>query len=99
MVNGKPLKPAGAQSGEIKMSVAESIFQAAWRPEVMFLLLLVALYGIVGEITTPGAILPGVAGAIALLLPLYMASALPVNVTAFPPISPPTALFIFLFSA
>src|SRR5215831_6584413 len=39
MVNGKPLKTSGAQIAEIKMSAAESIFQAAWRPEVMFLLL------------------------------------------------------------
>jgi membrane-bound serine protease (ClpP class) len=94
MVNGKPLKTAGAQIGEIKMSVAESIFQAAWRPEVMFLLLLVAMYGIVGEITTPGAILPGVAGAIALLLALYMAAILPVNVTGLLLIATAVALFV-----
>lgn len=81
MVNGKPLKTAGTQMVENKMSVAESIFQVAWRPEVMFLLLLVAMYGIVAEVTTPGAILPGVAGVIALLLALYMAAILPVNVT------------------
>src|SRR5260370_6823833 len=83
MVNGKPLKTAGAQIGEIKMSVAESIFQAAWRPEIMFLLLLVAMYGIVGEITTPGAILPGAAGPIELLLPLYTPPPFPVNLPAF----------------
>jgi membrane-bound serine protease (ClpP class) len=94
MVNGKPLKTNGTQIVEIKMSAAESIFQAAWRPEVMFLLLLVAMYGIIGEITTPGAILPGVAGAIALLLALYMAAALPVNVTGLLLIATAVALFI-----
>ena len=94
MVNGKPLKTAGAQIDEIKMSVAESVFQAAWRPEVMFLLLLVAMYGIVGEVTTPGAILPGVAGAIALLLALYMAAILPVNVVGLLLIATAVALFI-----
>jgi len=94
MVNGKPLKLAGAQIVENKMSVAESIFQAAWRPEVMFLLLLVAMYGIVGEVTTPGAILPGVAGVIALLLALYMAAILPVNVTGLLLIATAVALFI-----
>jgi membrane-bound serine protease (ClpP class) len=94
MVNGKPLKTSGAQIAEIKMSPAESIFQAAWRPEVMFLLLLVAMYGIIGEITTPGAILPGVAGAIALLLALYMAAVLPVNVTGLLLIATAVALFI-----
>ena len=94
MVNGKPLKTAGAEIVENKMSVAESIFQAAWRPEVMFLLLLVAMYGIVGEITTPGAILPGVAGAIALLLALYMAAILPVNITGLLLIATAVALFV-----
>ena len=32
-------------------------------------------------LTTPGAILPGVVGAIALVLALYLAAVLPVNVT------------------
>jgi len=94
LVNGKPLKTAGARIAKINMSAAESIFQAAWRPEVMFLLLLIAMYGIIGEITTPGAILPGVAGAIALLLALYMAAVLPVNVTGLLLIAVAVALFI-----
>jgi membrane-bound serine protease (ClpP class) len=94
MVNGKPLKTAGAQVVEIKMSAAESIFQAAWRPEVMFLLLLIAMYGIVGEITTPGAVLPGVAGAIALVLALYMTAVLPVNMAGLLLIATAVALFI-----
>jgi membrane-bound serine protease (ClpP class) len=81
IVHGKRLDTAGAQIVEIKMSAAEQIFQAAWRPEVMFILLLVAIYGIIGELTTPGAILPGVVGAIAFLLALYMAAVLPVNIT------------------
>jgi len=76
------------------MSVAESIFQTAWRPEVMFLLLLIAMYGIVGEVTTPGAVLPGVAGAIALVLALYMAAVLPVNIAGLLLIATAVALFI-----
>ena len=47
----------------------------------MFILMLIAIYGIIGELTTPGAILPGVVGAIALILALYLAAILPVNVT------------------
>jgi membrane-bound serine protease (ClpP class) len=46
----------------------------------MFILMLIAIYGIIGELSNPGAILPGVAGAIALVLALYMASVLPVNI-------------------
>jgi membrane-bound serine protease (ClpP class) len=81
VVSGKRLDTAKAQIVEIKMSAAEQIFQAAWRPEMMFILLLIAMYGIIGELTTPGAILPGVVGTIALLLALYMAAILPVNIT------------------
>ena len=46
----------------------------------MFLLMLTAIYGIIGELSNPGAILPGVVGAMALILALYMAAILPVNV-------------------
>src|SRR5438094_6650846 len=63
------------------MSASEHVFQKLWRPEVMFVLMLIAIYGIIGEMTTPGAILPGVVGAIALVLARYLAAVLPVNVT------------------
>ena len=94
VVNGKALKTSSARISEIKMSASESLFQALWRPEVMFLLMLVAIYGIIGELTTPGAILPGVAGAIALVLALYMAAILPVNVTGLVLIGLAFALFV-----
>jgi membrane-bound serine protease (ClpP class) len=94
VVNHKSFKTASAQTVEIKMSAAEQIFQAAWRPEVMYILLLIAIYGIIGELNTPGAILPGVVGAIALLLALYMAAILPVNVTGLLLIALAIALFI-----
>src|SRR6266478_6075127 len=68
VVDGKTLKTAGADVSEIKMSPSEQVFQKLWRPEVMFILMLIAIYGIIGELSSPGAILPGVVGAIALIL-------------------------------
>jgi membrane-bound serine protease (ClpP class) len=56
-VDGETLKTANAEVTEIKMSASERVFQKLWRPEVMFLLMLIAMYGIIGELTTPGAIL------------------------------------------
>jgi membrane-bound serine protease (ClpP class) len=53
------------------------------------------MYGIIAEVSTPGAILPGVAGAIALLLFLYMAAILPVNVTGLVLIALALMLFVF----
>ena len=94
-VDGKTLKTAGAEVSEVKMSASERVFQRLWRPEVMFILMLIAIYGIIGEMTTPGAILPGVVGAIALVLALYMAAILPVNVTGLVLIG--LALLLFLF--
>jgi membrane-bound serine protease (ClpP class) len=94
MVNGKPLRTAEAEVVEIKMSVVEQSFQMFWRPEVMFVLMLIAIYGLIGEMTTPGAILPGVVGAIALILALYMAAILPVNVAGLLLIGLAVALFL-----
>lgn len=95
IVDGKPLNTAGAQLTEIKMSPAERVFQKLWRPEVMFILMLIAIYGIIGELSSPGAILPGVVGAIALILALYLAAILPVNVAGLVLIALALALFIF----
>ena len=95
VVDGKPLKTTGAEVSEIRMSPAERVFQKLWRPEVMFILMLVAIYGIIGELSSPGAILPGVVGAIALILALYLAAVLPVNVAGLVLIALAFVLFIF----
>jgi membrane-bound serine protease (ClpP class) len=78
-VNGKTLHTAQATVVEIPMSAGERVFQVLWRPEVMFVLMLVAMYGIIGELSNPGAVLPGVVGAVALILDLYMLSIVPIN--------------------
>jgi membrane-bound serine protease (ClpP class) len=79
VVDQHTLATAHAETFEIPMLLRERIFQLLWRPEVMFILMLIAIYGIIGELSNPGAILPGVAGTIALILALYMAAILPVN--------------------
>ncbi len=95
VIDGKTLNTAGAEISEIKMSASEHVFQKLWRPEVMFILMLIAMYGIIGELTTPGAILPGVVGAIALILALYLSAILPVNATGLALIALALMLFIF----
>jgi membrane-bound serine protease (ClpP class) len=79
VAGGRTLKTAGAEVVPIEMSLREKLFQTLWHPEVMFILMLVAIYGLIGELSNPGAILPGVVGAVALILALYMSSVLPVN--------------------
>ncbi len=93
-VAGKVLHTARAGVVEIPMTAGERLFQMLWQPEVMFLLMLVAVYGIIGELSNPGAVLPGVAGAVALVLALYMGSVLPVNAAGVALFLLAVALFI-----
>jgi membrane-bound serine protease (ClpP class) len=93
-VAGKTLKTAGAETNRLPMTLRERVFQMVWRPEVMFVLMLITIYGIIGELSNPGAVLPGVVGAIALILLLYMAAILPVNVAGFALIALAIALFV-----
>jgi membrane-bound serine protease (ClpP class) len=92
--NGQAIKTAGANIVEIPMAARERLFQVLWRPEVMLVLMLAAIYGIIGELSNPGAILPGVVGGIALILALYMSSILPVNAAGLALIGLALALFI-----
>ena len=93
-INGQVLHTAGAGVVEIPMIPREKLFQMLWKPEVMLILMLVAMYGIIGELSNPGAILPGVAGGIALVLLLYMWATVPVNVAGVALVVLALALFI-----
>ena len=88
------LETSQAEVVPIRMTPREKVFQVLWRPEVMFILMLVAIYGIIGELSNPGSILPGVVGAIALVLVLYMSSILPINIAGLALIVLAIALFI-----
>ncbi|KAB2639501.1 MAG: nodulation protein NfeD [Verrucomicrobia bacterium] len=93
-LRGQALGTAGATVTDIPMTLREWILQGLSHPELMMILMLVAIYGIIGELSNPGAILPGVAGAIALLLVLYMATVLPVNVAGLALIGLAVLLFV-----
>ncbi len=93
-VNGKVLKTAGAEVVEIPMTWSEHLFQIFWQPEVMMILMLIVIYGFIAEISHPGAIFPGVAGALALILLLYMSATLPLNIAAVALLLLAVALFV-----
>lgn len=48
-------------------------------PSVALILMMIGIYGLIFEFSTPGMVLPGVAGAICLLLGLFALQMLPVN--------------------
>jgi len=93
-VESGTLDTAGAKVVAIPMVAREKLFQLLWRPEVMLILMLAAIYGIIGELSNPGAILPGVVGGIALILALYMAAILPINMAGLALIGLAIVLFI-----
>jgi len=87
-IDGYEVEIAGA-SRTMSTSDAEiEVFEADWRirlltvisnPEIVLLLGLIGLYGLMYEGWNPGAIVPGVVGAICLLLAAYALQVLPVN--------------------
>jgi len=91
---GKKLKTAKAETVEIPMTTREKVFQIVAHPQMMLVLMLMVMYGIIGELTSPGAILPGVVGVIALVMVLYLASVLPMNIAGLALIGVAIALFI-----
>ena len=93
-VGGRTLHTANASVAEIPMIAWEHFSQLFLRPEVMFILMLMVIYGFIGELSSPGAILPGVVGAIALVLVLYMSAILPVNIAGLVLIGLALLLFI-----
>lgn len=82
-IDGRVLNTENAEINEIEPNLAERFFGFIIRPEVMLILTLVALYGILGEVSNPGAIIPGVSGVIALILLLYGVAAMPINTAGF----------------
>ena len=90
----KQLATANAKTVFIPMLAREKVFQLLWRPEFMLILMLAAIYGIIGELSSPGAILPGVVGGISLILVLYMSAVLPVNIAGLALIGLAVLLFI-----
>jgi membrane-bound serine protease (ClpP class) len=62
-----------------EMTGLEKVLGVVSHPNVAYILFLLGLVGLYFEMSSPGAVLPGVVGGIALLLALYAFSVLPVN--------------------
>src|SRR5216684_4357386 len=73
------LQTAGISVQMIEPTFFDSLYSFLLDPNVVFLLFIVAMIGIYLEISHPGAILPGTAGAIALVLFLIAIGSLALN--------------------
>jgi membrane-bound serine protease (ClpP class) len=63
----------------MEMGFSEKLVSMLSNPNIMYILLLLGIFGILFEFFNPGAILPGVIGVICLILSFYSMSVLPIN--------------------
>lgn len=73
------LQTAGARTVPVEMSLRQRVLGAVANPNIAYLLLSLGTLGLTIELWSPGAVLPGVAGGLCLLLAFFAFSILPVN--------------------
>ena len=73
------LATKGAAVERIQMTPRQRFLSAIAHPQIAYLLLTLGMLGLTVELWTPGAILPGVAGGLCLLLAFFAFQILPVN--------------------
>lgn len=89
-MHGRVVTAAGRQITLNVKGVATEHVMPDWRtrllaaitnPNVALILMMIGIYGLIFEFMNPGALYPGIIGAICLLIGLYAFAALPVNYT------------------
>jgi membrane-bound serine protease (ClpP class) len=75
----RTLLTKGMQPRSIQMSWRDRLLDIISNPTIAYIFLMLGIYGIFFELSSPGAILPGVVGGIFLILAFYALQMLPVN--------------------
>lgn len=87
-IDGMSVEVNGSEQTLTTAGLAIKVIEPDWRnrllsvitnPTVAYMLLMLGIYGLIFEGYNPGAIVPGVVGAISILLALYAFQILPVN--------------------
>lgn len=73
------LHTAGAETREFPMGLRLEFLKALSDPNIAYLLMTIGTVGLMAELYNPGAILPGIVGAISLVMAFYALQSLPVN--------------------
>ncbi|HSB44852.1 MAG TPA: nodulation protein NfeD [Nitrospira sp.] len=73
------LHTGGAAVHEFPMGLRLELLKTLSDPNIAYLLMTIGTIGLIAELYNPGAILPGVVGAISLILAFYSFQSLPVN--------------------
>jgi len=88
------LNTAGAEVHRTEMTWREKILTVLTNPNIAYILMSIGWLGIMMELYHPGAIFPGVVGAICLILGFYSLQTLPINYAALALIGLAVLLFI-----
>jgi len=73
------LRTTNAQIRPFPMSWRLKALQALSDPNIAYVLMTIGMIGLIAELYNPGAILPGIVGAISLIMAFYSLQSLPVN--------------------
>ncbi len=94
--DGAKTRLAVAQAARVRveMTTRQRFLARILEPDILFVLLILAVLGLYTEFTHPGLIVPGVIGGIAAVLAMYGMNILPVNATGVMLILLGIALFI-----
>lgn len=80
---------------EIPWTTRQNILEKLSNPNIAYILLMLGIYGLIAEFSHPGAIFPGVFGAVSLVLAFFSFQILPVNYAGLILILLGITLFIF----
>ncbi|SMC17570.1 membrane-bound serine protease (ClpP class) [Desulfacinum hydrothermale DSM 13146] len=79
----RTLTTKGAEIRHLEPGWRHKVLRAISNPNIAYILLMIGLAGLYFELSQPGVVLPGVIGAIALVLAFYAMQTLPVNYAGF----------------
>ncbi len=79
VIGKKTLSTENAEIKEINMGFRYRLLEIISNPNIAYILMILGFYGLYFELSNPGAIFPGVAGAICLVLAFYALHTLPIN--------------------
>ncbi len=81
-IGEKVINTKDSKVSETEMSFRLKFLNFLSNPNIAYILLMIGIYGIIFELSNPGAIFPGVIGAVSLILAFYSLQTLPINYAA-----------------
>jgi len=78
-IGERTLHTLGSRIERVEPSTKHRILAAITNPQVAYILMLLGVYGLFFEFANPGSLVPGVLGAICLLVALFAFQVLPIN--------------------